>query len=91
MEWVNIRQGAACVVDLSNTNIRAWNYTKMKPKTTKPWHSLHTEVEGHAFDPDPKNDFVCVVCGEPRALHHDSGFKPGDAAPIPIDEENDDE
>ena len=65
-------------------------YTSMsKPKTTKPWHSLHMEIEGHAFEVDPTNDFVCAICGQPRWSHKDSGFKPGDAAPIPIDDEND--
>ena len=61
------------------------NDTPLKPPH-KPWYAKHPQVEDHVFAVNPRNDFTCLICGEGRALHALTGFTPGEAAPIPIEE-----
>lgn len=61
----------------------------MKHSRNRAWYELSSQ-ETHAFDQDPKNDFVCSKCGKPRALHKDSPQQEEDEVspeptPVPLE------
>jgi len=58
-------------------------------KERKPWHSLFSLDKSHVFAARADNDFLCSVCGEPRAMHERVADVIGTAEAIPVDHNQD--